>query len=405
MLSSVSGWSGEGAVVGESGVVSGPDIAERLGIIVAPKKKRKWWKRKRVWIPAIIVALVGAYFAFHGPKPVTYVTQPMTRGTLDLTVSATGTLAPRVKVTVGAEVSGRIDALYVDFNDHVTKGQKLAQINTEATQAQLSQARANLAQAQATLKLSQETLARDEALMKAQALSPLAFDNAKADQSRAQAGVDQAQAQVQAYETALTKATIYAPIDGVVLDRKVSVGQTVAAAFNTPELFTLASDLTQMELDVNIDEADVGEVHEGQEATFAVDAYPDKKFAAKLISVHANSQTVQNVVTYQGVLIVNNKDLLLKPGMTATAEILTGRVKNAILVPNPALRFVPAEAITKAAPPLKMEPGLARVWTKSGKSLKPHDLKLGGSNGLLTVVLKGDLKPGDQVVTDTKTGP
>lgn len=386
--------------------VSGPDIAERLGIIAAPKKKKAWWKKKRYWIPAVLVLLVGLYIAFFGgPKPVTYITQPVTKGTLDLTVSATGTLAPRVKVTVGAEVSGRIDALYVDYNDPVKKGQKLAQINTETTQAQLSQARATLAQNEATLVQSEATFHRDEALMKSLALSPLAYDNAKADYARAKAGVAQAEAQVQAYETALTKATIYAPIDGVVLDRKVSVGQTVQAAFSTPELYTLASDLTQMELDVNIDEADVGEVHDGQTATFTVDAYADRKFAAKLISVHSNSETVQNVVTYKGVLLVGNKDLALKPGMTATALILTGRIKDSVLVPNPALRFVPPETVTKGVPPLKVEPGLVRVWTKDGNTLKRHDIKVGGTNGLLTVMLSGDLKPGDQVVTDSKIGP
>ncbi len=159
-----------------------------------------------------------------------------------MTVNATGTLAPRVKVTVGAEVSGRIDALYVDYNDHVVKGQKLAQINTEAIQAQLRQARATLAQSQATLIQTGATFKRYAALLKSNALSQQVYDTARGDYARAKAGVDQSSAQVQAYETQLTKATIYAPIDGVVLDRKVSVGQTVVAAFSTPELYTLASD-------------------------------------------------------------------------------------------------------------------------------------------------------------------
>jgi HlyD family secretion protein len=307
-------------------------------------------------------------------------------------------------VTVGAEVSGKIDALFVDYNDQVKQGQKLAQINTEATEAQLLQSRGALAQARATLIQNEATFKRYTELLKSNALSQEAYNSARGDYARAQAGVDQAAAQVQAYETQLTKATIYAPIDGVVLDRKVSVGQTVVAAMTTPELYILASNLTQMELDVNIDEADVGAVREGQPASFTVDAYPNKTFQAKLISVHNASETVQNVVTYKGVLLVYNPELLLKPGMTATAEILTGKIDNAVLVPNAALRFVPADYIVKAAPPAQTGPGLGRVWTVAGKDkLKAHDLKVGGSNGRFTVALSGDVALGDHVVTDSKS--
>lgn len=390
----------------DEGPAASPDpaMAERLGIVPgAPRKKRR--SRKWYWIggAVVLLAAIGWWFSGGHPKLI-YTTQPVTKGSLIITVTATGTLAPRVTVTVGAEVSGRIDALYVDYNDHVVKGQKIAQINTEAIQAQLSQARATLAQAQATLIQNDATFKRYGELLKSNALSQQQYDTAKGDAARAQAGVDQAAAQVQAYETQLTKATIYAPIDGVVLERKVSVGQTVQASFSTPELFTLASDLTQMELDVNIDEADVGAVREGQSATFTVDAYPNKQFEAKLISVHSASETVQNVVTYKGVLLVKNPELLLKPGMTATAEILTGTVRNALLVPNAALRFIPADYIVKAAPPAQAGSGLGRVWVQAGKGmLKPHDLKLGGSNGRFTVVRSGDVKPGDQVVTDSKS--
>jgi HlyD family secretion protein len=377
-------------------------MAERLGLrAAAPSKTRRF--RKWYWIGGgILVLAVVAWQFFGGDPKLAYVTQPVTKGSLTMTVSATGTLAPRVKVTVGAEVSGRIDALYVDYNDRVTKGQKLAQINTETIAAQLRQSRATLAQSQATQIQSEATFKRYAALLKSNALSQQVYDTAKGDYARAKAGVDQASAQVQSYETQLTKATIYAPIDGVVLDRKVSVGQTVAAAFSTPEIFTLASDLSQMELDVNIDEADVGAVRKGQPSSFTVDAYPDKHFSAKLISVHNASETVQNVVTYKGVLLVYNPGLLLKPGMTATAEILTGKINNALLVPNAALRFVPSDAIVKAAPLAETGVALGRVWTLVGKSkLKAHDLKLGGSNGRFTIVRSGDIKPGDQVVTDS----
>jgi HlyD family secretion protein len=223
------------------------------------------------------------------------------------------------------------------------------------------------------------------------------------DLARAKAGVGLARAQVQQDETLLSKATIYSPIDGVVLDRKVSAGQTVVAAMTTPVLFTLASDLNQMELDVDIDEADVGQVRAGTTANFTVDAYPTRKFPAKLVSVHNAPKTVQGVVTYEGVLLVTNEGGLLKPGMTATAEIDAAHVKNAMLVPNTALRYVPPDEIkAKAPPPPPSMNGMSagRVWTVDGASLKPHDIRLGPTDGRSTEVLSGDLKPGDAVVTD-----
>jgi len=383
------------------GSMSSDDIVERLGLRSGAPSKRRY--RKWIWIGLGVAAvLIVGWFIFRGrPAPV-YVTQPVTHGALTLTVSATGTLAPRVQVDVGAEVSGRIDDLFVDYNDHVTKGEKIAQINTDQILAQLGQARATLEQSQATLVQAGATFKRDQALLADRALSQQQFDTARADYLRAKAGVDQAAAQVQQNETLLTKATIYAPIDGVVLDRKVSRGQTVQAAFNTPVIFTLASDLKQMELDVDIDEADVGTVRAGQAARFTVGAYPDKTFAAKLIIVHNASQTVQNVVTYKGVLLVDNSQLLLKPGMTATAEIITGILPGATLVPNAALRFVPPADATKGAEAGPTGAGLGRVWTLAGGKLKPHDLKLGGTDGHLTQVIRGDLKPGDKVVTDSK---
>lgn len=383
------------------GPMSGTELSERLGLANAkPKRRIKKWMW---WVGGIALLLVGGFLLFGrgGPKPV-YLTQAVTRGALTLTISATGTLAPRVQVDVGAEVSGRIDDLFVDYNDHVAKGQKMAQINTDQINAQLGQARATQKQSEATLVQTEATFKRDEALLKTKALSPQQYDTARADYLRAQGGVAQSGAQVQQFETMLQKATIYAPIDGVVLDRKVSRGQTVVASFNTPVLFTLASDLKQMELDVDIDEADVGQVRAGQDAQFTVGAYPDTKFAAKLISIHTGSQAVQNVVTYKGVLLVDNFQMLLKPGMTATAEIITGRLPSAVLVPNAALRFVPSADATKGIPSAPNGVGIGRVWTTEKGMLKPHDLKVGGTDGHSTQIVKGDLKPGDQVITDTK---
>ncbi len=362
------------------------------------------FSRKQIAIAAggALAFLILLFFVFGGSKPEQYVTAELTRGPLSITVSATGTLAPRDQVDVGSEVSGRIDALYADYNDHVTKGEKLAKINTDAIQAQLDQARATLAQSRATLQQDQQTISRYAKLRKSNAVSPQEYDVATGDFGRAKAGVALAQAQVKSFETQLSKATIFSPINGVVLDKKVAVGQTLVAAMTTPVLFTLASDLSQMELDVDIDEADVGAVRPGQHANFTVDAYPNRNFPATLISVHNAPQTTNNVVTYRGVLLVQNKSLLLKPGMTATATITAAKIAETLMVPNAALRFIAPEEVSKTAPPPPSEASEGRVWVEDGRTLKPHDLKLGPTDGRSTQVLSGDLKAGDKVVTDIK---
>lgn len=377
------------------------DIASTLEL---GRKPRSRWRRRRWWIGAAAVLVLGvAWMAMRPAATHSYVTKAVTRGNLAVTVSATGTLAPRDQVDVGAEVSGRIDALYVDFNDHVTKGEELARINTDQLKAQLQQARATMAQAEATLEQMSQTHERYVTLEKGNALSKEQLNVSVGDLARAKAGIGLARAQVQQDETMLSKATIYSPIDGVVLDRKVSAGQTVVAAMTTPVLFTLASDLNQMELDVDIDEADVGQIRAGAPASFTVDAYPTRKFPAQLVSVHNAPKTVQGVVTYQGVLLVKNDGGLLKPGMTATAEIDAANVKDALLVPNTALRYVPPEDVKAKAPPAPPTMNGAnagRVWTEEGASLKPHDIRLGSTDGRFTQVLSGDLKAGDAVVTD-----
>ena len=364
---------------------TGSEMSARLGLTASKPKRRirpwMWW----VGGIALVIALFVVWGVLNKPKP-TYEFQPVGRGRLTLSISATGTLAPRVSVDVGAEVSGRIDELYVDYNDHVVKGQKLAQINTDQIQAQVDQTRATLMQQQATLVQTEAKSKRYDVLIRTHDVSQQDYDTAKGDFQRAKGGVALAAAQVSQAESSLQKTTIYAPIDGVVLDRKVSKGQTVAASFSTPVLFTLASDLTQMELDVDIDEADVGTVKAGQRAEFTVGAYAEKKFTAKLVQVRANSTTVQNVVTYKGVLLVDNAQLLLKPGMTATAEIITGTLPDSILVPTAALRFVPPAIQTTAIPAAPVGVNLGRVWTVENGALKPHDLK-----------------PGDKVITDSKT--
>jgi len=380
-------------------------LASRLGLGRKTRRRRRW-----LWIGGaiLIVAVGGGWLYLRSGPAHTYITKPVARGLLAVNVSATGTLAPRDQVDVGAEVSGRIDKLEVDFNDHVKKGQVLARINTDQYMAQLQQAQASLAQAQATLEQSTLTHDRYAELEKHNAISREQLNTSVGDLARAVAGVALARAQVQQDQTQLAYCTIYSPIDGVVLDRKVSAGQTVVAALQTPVLFTLASDLNQMELDVDIDEADVGQVRPGASATFTVDAYPTRKFSATLVSVHNAPKTVQGVVTYQGVLLEKNPDGLLKPGMTATADIEAATVQNALLISNAAIRFVPPDDAKKDAPP--MPPTLngvngARVWTQNGKTLKPHDLRLGPTDGRSTQILSGDLKAGEEVVTDLADKP
>jgi HlyD family secretion protein len=380
------------------------DLVHRLGL--NRLDVRRFSRRQHVLAgTGAIMLLVIFYFVFRGGPRHDYVTAPVTRGDLTVTVSATGTLQPKDQVDVGAEVSGRIDAITVDFNSRVKKGQLLARINTDQLQAQLLQARATLAQAQATLGESSQIRARYSILIKSKAVSPQELDTANANYQRAVAGVGLAKGQVQQFQTSISKATIYAPIDGVVLNRVVSVGQTVTAAMTTPVLFTLASDLSVMELDVDVDEADVGAVRANAPATFTVDAYPGRKFAATLVSLHNAPKTVQGVVTYEGVLSVSNPEGLLKPGMTATAEIHASSVHNVILVPNAAVRFVPPAEVKDRAPASTLHgSNTARVWVKTGSKLEPRDIRLGASDGRSTVVLSGPLSPGDEVATDTKGG-
>jgi len=379
------------------------DLVSKLGI-GRYRRKRRWW-----YIGGgVVVLILLAVFFLRGGAAHSYVTKPVTSGTLAVSVSATGTLAPRNQVDVGAEVSGKIDKLEADFNDHVKKGQILARINTAQLEAQLQQAEATLSQAQATLSQMSQTHARYIVLEKTNALSKEQLNISQGDLARARAGVGLARAQVDQDRTMLSKATIYSPIDGVVLDRKVSAGQTVVAAMTTPVLFTLASDLNQMELDVDIDEADVGQIHPGAKATFTVDAYPTRKFAAKLISVHSAPKTVQGVVTYQGVLLVQNEGGALKPGMTATAEIEAANVRDATLIPNAALRFVPPDDVKNSAPPTPPTMNginAGRVWVEDGKTLKPHDLRLGPTDGRSTQIITGDLKRGTEVVVDLANKP
>jgi HlyD family secretion protein len=384
--------------------------------------RRPFWRPGWFLLLAIVLIIAAAgvgYRFWRAQGPVTYVTVPAMRGPLTVTVNATGTLQPQDQVDVGAEISGRVDSVKVDYNDRVKRGQVLAIINTDQLRAQLAQAqasmnanRANVVNNEATVRETLDHRNRARGLVAHGGISTqdaetaeAAYDRAVASVAKAKADVENASAQVAMYQTQIEKALVRSPIDGVVLDRKVSTGQTVAATFQTPVLFTLASDLSVMQLQVDVDEADIGLVKEGQTATFSVDAYPQRRFDARLISLRNSPKTANGVVTYQGVLTVDNKEMLLRPGLTATVDILVSDTKDALLVPNGALRFAPPASAATAPPLVPGRNGetVGRVWVLENNRAVARDLRIGRSDGRNTEVLSGNLKPGEPIITDTAT--
>ena len=398
---------------------------------------------------ALLAMLLAAGYAYLRPagtgKAPTYLTDAVTRGNLLVTVSATGNLKPTNQVDVGSEISGTIEAVLVDDNDHVTRGQVLARLDTsrledqvtkdraalEAAQAQVLQMRATVDEARADLA----RLRRVSELSGGKVPSKAELDAAEAALKRAEANamgavasVAQARATLKSDETNLSKAIIKSPIDGVILSRKVEPGQTVAASLNSPVLFTIAEDLSKMELEVNVDEADVGSVREEQEATFGVDAWPDRKYPARIKRVAYGSTEAENVVSYPALLAVSNSDLSLRPGMTATAEIVTAKRQGVLLVPNAALRFAPEVPSAQAGAPKKRSGGglVGTLMPRPPRaaSTKPSNsapvkgggqqqvyvltdgvptavpVTVGVTDGRTTELLSGDLAEGTRVITE-----
>ena len=397
-------------------------------------------------VALIVLALAAGGFYYWRTQSATngtqYRTEPATRGPLVVTVSATGNLQPTNKVDVGSELSGIVETVLVDDNDQVRKGQVLARLDVSRLKDQVIQSRATLEAAQAKVRQAQATVKEAQAslerLRQVQQLSggkvpsqaelstaEATLARGNADESSARAAVAEASAALRSNETNLNKAEIRSPINGVVLTRKVEPGQTVAASFQAPVLFTLAEDLKQMELQVDVDEADVGSVRDGQKATFTVDAYPGRRYPATVKRVGFGSQVKDNVVTYPTLLGVDNDDLTLRPGMTATAEITTIERDNALLVPNAALRFTPPEA---ASLPAKSNGGLVsqlmprvpRQAPRKAGNAGPRSTEqnvyvlrngepvavpvtVGASDGRNTEITRGDLAPGTPVVVEATT--
>jgi HlyD family secretion protein len=417
---------------------------EGIGRTLAEDRRRT---RGRTILTLILILGVSGVYAWRtylrisrepaGPQ---YVTEVLDRGDLEITVSATGTLEPVTTVDVGVEVSGTIAAVEVDFNDHVSVGQVLARLDTSIleakrlqSQAALEAAEAKLGQVKATVEEARRQMARMDELSASSAgklparteydAQQAALKRALAEERSAVASVHQSQAALDVDDSNLTKAVIVAPINGIVLDRLVEPGQTVAAQLQTPVLFTLAEDLTQMELQIDVDEADVGKVREGQAAVFTVDAYPDREFPAETVQVRFSPETSEGVVTYKTVLHVDNSDLTLRPGMTATAVLTVDSRQDVLVISNAALRFSPpvVEAPDSSGggsilsrilphPPARkpiprVEAGAngreQAVWTLRDGDLTPVTISKGVSDGTFTEVLEGALEPGTAVVTDT----
>lgn len=413
-----------------------------IGEYLESGKPRKWYKRRWVWVVAailLVLILMSTVFSNWEEGP-DYITAEVEERSLDLTVTATGNLRPTNQVEVGSEVSGRIDDVLVDVNDLISRGQVLARINTDVIQDQITQGRANLNAARASVQQAQATLQADAAqlerlrevrrLSDGRVPSQAEMEQAEAAVSRAQAAVasahanvSSAQAQLSSAQTNSDRAVIRSPVSGVVLARQVEPGQTVAASFNTPTLFVLAEDLGTMQLRVDIDEADVGQVQPGQDATFTVDAYPGRRFPATVERVDLASNNIalasqqqqqgQQVVSYEARLIVGNDEGLLRPGMTVTATIATTSTGVAMLVPNGALRFDPDEEEEEGGIFGPQEFGLDNVDSSSigvgsrqtvhvvdeDGSLRSIEVVTGQSDGRLTVVTSDELELGMEVVT------
>jgi HlyD family secretion protein len=365
---------------------------------------RRWW----VIVSAVLVLAIGAWWVLTPAKKTEYLKGKSEVATIRALVTATGTLQPIDKVTVGAEVSGRVDEILVDFNSIVKKGDIIARINTDELKARAVQARASVEQAAANLAKAVNDLRRASSLRERGFASQSVYDSALASRDAASATLSSTRAQADQAEANLAKAAIRSPIDGIVLDRKVDRGQTVTAGFQTPEMFIIASDLKKLELTVDIDEADIGEVALNQDATFTVDAYPAQTFTAKVNELRNAAKTVSNVVTYQGVLTVDNSKGLLKPGMTATADVVVRVVNDVMSVPNGALRFTPqtpaATTMVPVATTAPVDPiasGKGEVWIV-GKDGKPESRKvtLGVTDGRRTQVTSGNVKAGEEFILD-----
>jgi HlyD family secretion protein len=395
--------------------------------------------RTRVlWLFSLLV-LVGVavgvwrYRAQHSAPAVQYKSSPAERKRIVARVTASGTVSALVTVQVGTQVSGRIQKLFADFNSTVKKGELVAKIDPQMFDASVQQAQANYLSAKASVATAEATAlnadrqyARTKALRDANLAAQADLDTAEANVATSHAQVDAAKASLAQSLASLHQAqinlsytNIVSPIDGVVISRSVDVGQTVAASLSAPTLFTIAQDLTKMQVDTNVAEGDVGRLEVGMKTYFTVDSYPGQRFTGKVRQIRNSATTTQNVVTYDAVIDVDNADLKLRPGMTANVTVVYAERDKVLTVPNSALRFRPPSGVTPPSAPSASHDGTHRarpsssststgdaaearaIWVLRGNDIRPVSVKLGLSDGTLTEVVEGDLNEGDLVVVDT----
>ena len=348
---------------------------------------------------AIIVIFVWKCSGGKKEQEVSFETAKVEYQDIHTSITATGTIEPVTSVTVGTQVSGIVSKLYVDYNTVVKKGQVIAELDKTNLTSELNRAKAELTSAQSTLTYEQANFKRYQTLFDKGLVSANDYESAKLSYEKARQTVSSARESVQKAQTNLGYATITSPIDGVVLSKSVEEGQTVAASFNTPELFTIAQDLTDMRVIANIDEADIGGVKEGQRVTFTVDAFPEDKFEGQVTQVRQEATTTSNVVTYEVVISAPNKDLKLKPGLTANVTIFTLEKNHVLAAPAKALRFIPNEALLKPDQKIEDIEAPQKVWTLEGNTFKAHKVETGITNGMLTEIVSG-IKEGTEVLVD-----
>ena len=360
-------------------------------------------KLSKLWLVVAVVIIVAIVaWALSGGKKeeqITFDTAAVAPANIMNSITATGTIEPVTSVTVGTQVSGIVSKLYVDYNSVVKKGQVIAELDKTNLMSQLNTAKTQLATAQSQLNYQTTNFNRYKTLYQKGLVAADDFDNAKLSYTQAKEQVASAKEEVQRAQTNLGYATITSPIDGIVLSKSVEEGQTVAASFSTPELFTIAQDLTNMQVVANVDEADIGDVKEGERVSFTVDAYPDDTFEGTVKQVRQEATTTNNVVTYEVVISAPNADLKLKPGLTANVTIYTAERKGVLSVPSKALRFTPQkETVGKMKIVDQTGNAKNKIWTIEGNSIVAHKVNIGMTDGTNTQILNG-ISAGVKVVT------
>ena len=358
---------------------------------------------KKVWYAiGVLVVILIAWSMLRGGKKeekVSFETIKVEKKNIHTSITATGTIEPVTSVTVGTQVSGIVSKLYVDYNSVVKKGQVIAELDRTNLISELNTAKANLASSESSMAYEKANYNRYKTLYDKGLVSADEYESALLSYRKAMEDVNAKRESVKKAQTNLGYATITSPIDGVVLSKSVEEGQTVAASFNTPELFSIAQDLTDMRVIADIDEADIGGVKEGQRVSFTVDAFPDDHFEGQVTQVRQQATTESNVVTYEVVISAPNNDLKLKPGLTANVTIFTMEKNDVMAVPSKALRFIPTEALLEKGQTISDCEGDHKVWTLENNTFKAHKVEIGTSNGVMTEIISG-IPEGMEILTD-----